>query len=142
MKFFLGLFRDGKIPRLLEIVEAGLVDYWDVWFRPMPPQCQQNIKSAKPVDSKTLKKKDKPPALTLRNLTGAFIVLLIGLSFSFLTFLGELIISIPNRQSRQKAGSISVNVVENTRDEAAVNDEMENDIQDMNTLNGNGKSIG
>jgi hypothetical protein len=43
-------------------MQAGLIDYWDVWFRPMPPQCQENIKSYKPIDSKALKTKDKSPA--------------------------------------------------------------------------------
>ena len=82
-------------------MQAGLIDYWDVWFRPMPPQCQENIKSYKPIDSKALKTKDKSPALTFKNLTGAFIVLLFGLSLSFLTFLCELIISIPKRHTRR-----------------------------------------
>lgn len=92
-----------NIQRLLEIMQAGLVDYWDVWFRPMPPQCQGNIKSSvNPSGSKTLKNNNKSPALTISNLTGAFAVLLFGLSISFLVFLCELIISISisNRHNR------------------------------------------
>jgi hypothetical protein len=61
-------------------MQGGLVDYWDVWFRPMPPQCQGNIKSVNPPNTKNLKTNNKSPALTLRNLTGAFIVLCFGLS--------------------------------------------------------------
>lgn len=121
--------------RLLEIAQAGLVDYWDLWFRPMPPQCQQNIKTA--LDRKTLKMKDKPPALTLKNLTGAFLVLLFGLGFSFLAFICELIISISNSHIHrlQKAASNSVNTAENTQDNPAVNAEVKNDDQEMNALN-------
>jgi ionotropic glutamate receptor len=124
--------------RLLEIMQAGLIVYWDVWFRPMSPQCQENIKSYKPIDSKTLKTKDNSPALTFKNLTGAFIVLLFGLSLSFLTFLCELIISIPNRHTRrfQKGGSNSANLAGNTRNKpSAINNQVENDIQEVNALN-------
>jgi ionotropic glutamate receptor len=114
------------------MAQAGLFDYWELLFRPVPPQCQENIKTAKPVEHKFLKTKDKSPALTLKNMTGAFIVLLFGLGFSFLTFLCELIISFPKRHTRrfQKAGSNSVNA-----NKVGVNGEMENDIQEINKLN-------
>ncbi|KAK4030531.1 hypothetical protein OUZ56_023775 [Daphnia magna] len=57
--------------------------YWDIWFRPMPGQCIENIKSGYSMP------KNKHPPLSLKNLTGAFLVLLIGLCLSFLAFLGE-----------------------------------------------------
>lgn len=103
----------------------------------MPPQCQQYIKTAKTLDRKTLKTKDESPALTLKNLTGAFIVLLLGFSFSFLTFFCELIISIPNRHSRrlQKAGTNSANTAENTQINPAVNTEVENNSLEKNAVN-------
>ncbi|XP_046449191.1 ionotropic receptor 93a-like [Daphnia pulex] len=71
---------------ILELQQTGLIDYWDTWFRPMPPQCN----GKPPMESK--KKKQLP--LSLKNLTGAFVVLLVGLSLSFLAFLCEKIISL------------------------------------------------
>ncbi|XP_046448046.1 ionotropic receptor 93a-like isoform X2 [Daphnia pulex] len=72
---------------ILELLQIGLIDHWDTWFRPMPPQC-----NGKPQSGGSKKKKLSP--LSLKNLTSAFIVLFVGLIFSFLTFLGEKIISI------------------------------------------------
>ena len=78
--------------RILELHQIGLVDFWDTWFRPMPPQCngkpQQNVN----------KKKNKVMPLSLNNLTGAFLVLLVGMSLSILAFLGEKIVSIRQRR--------------------------------------------
>ncbi|EFX87004.1 hypothetical protein DAPPUDRAFT_235850 [Daphnia pulex] len=83
---------------LLEIIEAGLIDYWDVMLRPIPLQCLKNIGK----DSNMLKlKSKKPPALTLKNLTGAFIILLLGFSLSLLAFLCEKIVSMPSRNRRR-----------------------------------------
>ncbi|XP_046459985.1 ionotropic receptor 93a-like [Daphnia pulex] len=83
---------------LLEIIEAGLVDYWDVMLRPMPLQCLKNIGKG----SNMLKlKSKKPPALTLKNLTGAFVILLLGFSLSLLAFLCEKIVSMPSRNRRR-----------------------------------------
>jgi hypothetical protein len=70
----------------LELQQTGLIDHWDTWFRPMPPQCN----GKPPMESK--KKKQLP--LSLKNLTGAFVVLLVGLSLSFLAFLFEKIMSL------------------------------------------------
>jgi ionotropic glutamate receptor len=79
-------------------MEAGLINYWDVWFRPMPLQCMGNLGD----DSKTSKLKNKkPPALTLNNLTGAFVILLFGFSLSLLAFLCEKIVSMPSRNHRR-----------------------------------------
>ncbi|XP_057365455.2 glutamate receptor ionotropic, delta-1-like [Daphnia carinata] len=68
---------------LLELHQTGLINYWDIWFRPMPGQCMENIKSG------YSKPKNKHPPLSLKNLTGAFLVLLVGLCLSLLAFLGE-----------------------------------------------------
>ncbi len=116
-------------------MQAGLLDYWEERFRPIPPQCQGNIKSFNPPDSKALKMKDHPPALTLKNLTGAFIVLLLGFSLSFLAFLFEKIISHRNHQSRRskKARNNAINF--DFQNKSAVNAEVENDIQENNEFN-------
>jgi hypothetical protein len=70
----------------LNLQENGLVNFWDTWFRPMPPQC-----TGKP---QTGNKTKKLSPLSLKNLTGAFVVLSVGLSLSLLAFLGEKIVSI------------------------------------------------
>ncbi|XP_046642725.1 ionotropic receptor 93a-like [Daphnia pulicaria] len=74
---------------ILELQENGLINYWDTWFRPMPPQC-----NGKP---QIRSKKTKLSPLSLKNLTGAFLVLLIGLGLSILAFLVEKIISVHER---------------------------------------------
>jgi hypothetical protein len=68
--------------------QIGLIDFWDLWFRPMPPQCSGNIHGNKMPDKK------HKPALSLKNLTGAFLVIAVGLSLSLLVFLIEKIISV------------------------------------------------
>ncbi len=108
-------------------MQTGLIDYWDLWFRPMPLQCLDNIKSVyKPQNSKTLKMKNRPPALTLKNLTGAFIVLLLGFSLSFLAFLCERIISIPIRRSRQLQKSRTSTAVNSPNQRELANVENQN----------------
>jgi ionotropic glutamate receptor len=77
------------VKRILELQQAGLVNYRDTWFRPMPPRC-----NGKP---EIRSKKTKLSPLSLNNLTGAFLVLLVGLSLSILAFLGEKIISVHER---------------------------------------------
>jgi hypothetical protein len=72
--------------------QIGIIDYWDTWFRPMPPQC-----NGEPQSEKT-NPNNKVSRLNLKNLTGAFVVLLVGLSLSLLTFLCEIIISKLNRK--------------------------------------------
>nr|CAH0100778.1 unnamed protein product [Daphnia galeata] len=67
---------------ILELQQTGINDIWDLWFRPMPPQC-----NGKPVQSPKTEKKLSP--LSLKNLSGAFLLLAFGLSLSFLVFLIE-----------------------------------------------------
>ncbi len=65
-------------------MEIGLINHWDLWFRPpMPRQCV-DMKNGLTQLSKRL-----TPALTLKNLAGAFIVLLSGISISFLVHIYE-----------------------------------------------------
>lgn len=84
---FLGYYR------LLELQESGLIDHWDLWFRPMPDQCMENVKRS---GVKTRGSKKHPP-LSLKNLSGAFLVLLVGVSLAVLAFLCEKIIPIVGR---------------------------------------------
>ncbi|XP_046448054.1 uncharacterized protein LOC124196853 isoform X2 [Daphnia pulex] len=74
---------------ILEVQQTGVVDFWDTWIRPMPPQCNGKPQSGN--------KKKKTTPLSLKNLTGAFLVLSVGLSLSFLAFLVEKVISIRER---------------------------------------------
>ncbi|EFX87002.1 hypothetical protein DAPPUDRAFT_312491 [Daphnia pulex] len=59
---------------MLELMQSGIIDHWDLWFRPMPLQCMGNIRNAHTTEtSTTLKQKNHPPSLSLKNLTGAFV---------------------------------------------------------------------
>ncbi|XP_046640837.1 ionotropic receptor 93a-like isoform X2 [Daphnia pulicaria] len=69
---------------VMEFQQAGLFDHWESEFNPMPPQCLATTKSG------NQKQETKPSVIKLSNLTGAFVVLLIGFSASFLIFLFEL----------------------------------------------------
>ncbi|XP_046448237.1 uncharacterized protein LOC124197028 isoform X2 [Daphnia pulex] len=80
---------------LLDLQQTGIIDHWDSWFRTMPRKCMANIKYGYNTET-------KPSPLTLKNLTGAFIVLLIGSSLSFLAFLCEKILSMPKRRRINK----------------------------------------
>ena len=85
---------------MLEIQQTGIIDYWEIVLHPMPGQCMANIvnsgktRPADPADPR----RASSAVLSLKNLTGAFVVYLIGLSLSFLAFLCELIISVAQRQ--------------------------------------------
>lgn len=81
----------------MELMQSGLIDYWEIWFRPMPRQCQGKIKSGyTPPD------KNQHPPLSLKNLTGAFIVITVGLSLSLLAFVCEKIVFVSDRHRRQQ----------------------------------------
>ncbi len=73
-------------------------------------------------------KNKQPPALSLKNLTGAFIILVFGLSISLLTFLGEQIISMPrrHRQRRERAR------ISSTKSNEVV--KIETDVENQSTL--------
>ena len=66
----------------MDIQQIGLIDFWDTWFRPMSPQCD-----GKPQNNGNGKKKKKLSPLSLNNLTGAFFVLLVGLTLTLFVFL-------------------------------------------------------
>jgi ionotropic glutamate receptor len=69
----------------MELLQSGLMDHWDLWFYPIPRQCMANTRIGNKPDS-------KHSAISLKNLTGPFVILSIGFSLSFLAFLCELII--------------------------------------------------
>jgi hypothetical protein len=73
--------------RLLDLIQTGIINYWDLWFRPMPGKCMRNFNSGFNMPDE----KHKP--LSLKNLSGAFVVIAVGLSLSLLAFLGEMIVS-------------------------------------------------
>ena len=62
----------------------GLIDIWTQWYQPDVQQC---LAEADKITKSAPKK--EPPRLSLKNLTGAFVVLLIGYLVSFLSFLAE-----------------------------------------------------
>ncbi|XP_046642705.1 ionotropic receptor 21a-like [Daphnia pulicaria] len=72
---------------LLDLIQTGIINYWDLWFRPMPGKCMRNFNSGFNMPDE----KHKP--LSLKNLSGAFVVIAVGLSLSLLAFLGEMIVS-------------------------------------------------
>jgi ionotropic glutamate receptor len=80
----------------MELQQSGLIDYWDTWFRPMPLQCLGKIQYG----YKAPNKNEHPP-LSLKNLTGAFIILSVGLSLSLLAFLCEKILFLFKRHCHQ-----------------------------------------
>ena len=82
------------VGRLIELQENGLFNYWDLWFRPMPRKCLPNIEGTTkngPVHGKLRR-------LSLKNLTGAFAVLTIGMLISFSAFLVEFLTKKTNKQ--------------------------------------------
>ena len=70
------------------------MDYWNLWFRPMPRQC-----NGKPQSGNKGPKRNS--SLSFKNLTGAFIVIALGLSLSLLALLCEQIIFITNRRRKR-----------------------------------------
>jgi hypothetical protein len=105
--------------RLLALQQTGILDHWDSWFRPLPPQCNAN-------NRKQSKKTGtvRNAALSLKNLTGAFVVLLIGFSLSFLVFLVERITSMVERNK------VVERSVEMSDDPAlSINDSVSDDIK-------------
>ena len=76
----------------------GLIDHWDVLLRPLPIKCRPIFET----NSKKSKKTDKLTPLSLKNLTGAFLVLLVGMLLSLFSFLCEKISVVfkPNTKQR------------------------------------------
>ena len=90
------IFYYARPRRLLEIHQIGLLDYWESKLRPMPSQCMKNLnmgdntKNNSPSDGKHRR-------LSLKNLSGAFVVLAVGFCLSLFAFLVEIITFLANR---------------------------------------------
>jgi hypothetical protein len=78
-----------------------MIDYWDLWFRPMPPMPPQC--NGEPLGGN----KKKNSSLTFRNLTGAFILIGVGLSLSTLVFLSEQIVFLRERHQRRTRNQVT-----------------------------------
>lgn len=80
------------IIRILELRDFGLLDFWAKRFQPDLRQCfDEADKIMQP--KKSTGRKDSLSRLSIKNLTGAFVVLAVGYLFSFLVFLAEKIVS-------------------------------------------------
>ena len=71
--------------RLTELIEYGILNYWETWFRPIPPQCTPNVKGQAEKEGN----RSELSRLSLKNLTGAFVVFFIGIGLSFVVFIYE-----------------------------------------------------
>ena len=79
--------------RVLELYENGIFNHWDLWIRPYPRQCTANVNGLAEKQTKEVKLR----RLSLKNLTGAFIILSIGLGLSFLVCMCERIAFLGSR---------------------------------------------
>lgn len=96
----------------MELRQSGLMDYWDLRFHPSSP-CTANTKSGY---------KKAETSISLKNLTGAFVVLLIGFSLSFLAFLCELIFSsVPQRQMLKTKKVVMEPPIKNAEEPIVIN---------------------
>ena len=65
---------------MLRMIEVGLMKKWTDQYQPKPYQC---------LNSNKKDQSGPPPRLSLDNLLGAFLILLLGYVISFLLFFGE-----------------------------------------------------
>ena len=72
---------------MTELKENGLFSYWDLWIRPYPRQCEANVNGLAEKQPRDLQLR----RLSIKNLTGAFIILSSGFGLSLLAFMCELI---------------------------------------------------
>lgn len=73
--------------------EAGLVNQWIKEYRADANQCVKNKRNSK------IEKDDMSP-LTLRGLTGAFVVLIAGTTLALIAFAAECILNIASNYKR------------------------------------------
>jgi hypothetical protein len=65
----------------LELRQFGLIQHWEKQFLPQPNDCLTNYQDI-----------PKQPRISLKNLSGAFLILLVGLTASFFAFIVERIV--------------------------------------------------
>ena len=68
--------------------ERGLMEYWGQMYRRIPLQCLVNTKGMRQKKAPN----NKSSRLSLKNLTGAFVVLLVGYPLALLAFFFERIV--------------------------------------------------
>jgi hypothetical protein len=74
--------------RILRLRETGLISYWEKNFQADPRPCLND-------NSQRRRGRDKsatPTRLSLKNLSGAFVILVVGYLIAFLVFLNEIIV--------------------------------------------------
>jgi ionotropic glutamate receptor len=69
--------------------DFGLLDFWAKWYQPDVRQCLEKADNI--MQLKKSSKKDST-RLSLKNLTGAFVILIVGYLVSFVAFLAEKIL--------------------------------------------------
>ena len=67
--------------RILEMRQFGFIQRWEKQFFPQPNKCQTNYNDV-----------PNQPRISFKNLSGAFLLLLVGLSLAFFIFILEKII--------------------------------------------------
>ena len=70
-----------KLYRILEMQQFGLIQHWGKQFIPQPGECRNNYQNV-----------PEKPRISLKNLSGAFLILVVGLTLAFLAFIMEKII--------------------------------------------------
>lgn len=66
--------------------DYGLIEFWTQWYQPDVRQC---LVKADKILSRQQHSSDDPPRLSLKNLTGAFAILIGGTILSLLVFIVE-----------------------------------------------------
>ena len=75
--------------------ERGLMEYWGQMYRRIPLQCLANTKGMRQKKAPNNKSR-----LSLKNLTGAFVVLLVGYALALLAFFFERIVHATANKSK------------------------------------------
>ena len=64
--------------RILRLREAGLLSEWEKWYIPLPSKCME------------LNKRIDKPQLSLKHLSSAFVILIVGCVLSTIVFILEM----------------------------------------------------
>lgn len=80
------LYRFRILCSILEMRDYGLVDVWTQWYQADVHKCHDK---ADKIVSRERTSSDNPPRLSLKNLTGAFVILIGGIILSFLVYVAE-----------------------------------------------------
>ena len=86
------------------MAQAGLLDKWRHQYQPKGPCLKASQKRTAELKSNNSKNKSTLSRLSLKNLSGAFVILVFGMTFSITFFIGErLIFRHHNRSIRRPA---------------------------------------